>query len=149
MLSLLACYGDALSPEKGKRLPDISCELCACFGREGRGIYYQPFEKREELVSVDPEEIQINPAREMEEYLSHVLHTPRMGKVPLHDAEVVQIHQETENLIRQILQKVADQDRRFRSTLMLSGSVREKTKAGLPNEFDFMCNLNYLVLAVK
>ena len=141
MLSLLTCYGDTLAPEKEKRLPDISCKLCACFGRDGRGIYYQPFEKQEELVSVDPEEIQINPARTMEEYLSHVLHTPRMGKVPLHDEEVVQIHLETENLIRQILQRVAGQDRRFRSTLILSGSVREKTKAGLPNEFDFMCNL--------
>lgn len=141
MLSLLKCYGDALVPEIEKRLPKISCTLCACFANEGRGIYYQPFEKQEELVSADPEEIQINPARKMEEYLSHVLHTPRMGKVPLHDAEVLQIHQETENLISQILQKVADQDRRFRSTLILSGSVREKTKAGLPNEFDFMCNL--------
>lgn len=141
MLSLLQRYGETPAPEKEKRLPDISCKLCACFTNEGRGNYYQPFEKQEELISVDPEEIQINPARKMEEYLSHVLHTPRMGKVPLHDSEVVQIHQETENLIRQILQKVADQDRRFRSTLILSGSVREKTKAGLPNEFDFMCNL--------
>ena len=141
MFSLFKRYGETLAPEKEKRLPDISCKLCTCFAYEGRGNYYQPFENQEEVVSVDPEEIQINPARNMEEYLSHVLHTPRMGKVPLHDAEVVQIHQETENLIREILQKVADQDRRFRSTLILSGSVREKTKAGLPNEFDFMCNL--------
>lgn len=149
MLSILKRYGETLVPEKERRLPDSSCKLCACFTYEGRGIYYQPFEKQEEPISVDVEEIQINLARKMEEYLSHVLHTPRMGKVPLHDAEVVQIHRETENLIREILQKVADQDRRFRSTLILSGSVREKTKAGLPNEFDFMCNLELFSSSCK
>ena len=144
MLSLLQRYGATLAPEKEKRLPDSSCKVCSRFTNEDKGICYQPFEKQEELVSVDREEMRINPARKMEEYLSHVLHTPRIGKVPLHDAELVQIHQETENLIRDILQKVADHDRRFRSTLILSGSVREKTKAGLPNEFDFMCNLELL-----
>lgn len=142
MLSALKSYGETLAPEKEKRIPDISCKLCACFTYEGRGDYYQPFEKQKLPVSVELDEIQINPTTgSMEEYLSHVLHTPRMGKVPPQDAEVVQIHQETESLIRVILQKVADQDSRFRSTLILSGSVREKTKAGLPNEFDFMCNL--------
>ena len=90
MLLLLERYGETLAPEKEKRFPDISCKLCACSTYEGRGIYcYQPFEKQKELVSVDLAEIQINPVRKMEEYLSHVLHTPRMGKVPLHDAGVV------------------------------------------------------------
>lgn len=149
MVELLENYGGSSSSEKERRLPDSSCELCACFSREGKRLPYQPFEKQEEPISVDVTEVQINPARNMEKYLAHVLHTPRIGKIPLHDAEVVEIHQEAETLIREILQRVARHDRRFRSIMMVSGSVREKTKASLPNEFDFMCNLEHFSSSCK
>ncbi|KAJ7339562.1 E3 ubiquitin-protein ligase [Desmophyllum pertusum] len=33
--------------------------------------------------------------------------------------------------------------------MMVSGSVREKTKASLPNEFDFMCNLEHFSSSCK
>ena len=150
MVELLENYGGShLTPEKEKLLPDRSCELCACFAQEGKGMPYQPFEKKEEPISVDVTEVQFNPAIKMEEYLYHVLHTPRTGKVPLHSEEVAQIHQETENLIRNVLERVAHYDPRFRSIMMVSGSVREKTKAGLPNEFDFMCNLEHFSSSCK
>lgn len=124
-----------------RRLPDSSCELCACS--------YQPFSKQEESISIDVAEIQINPMRRIEEYLSHVLHTPRIGKVAVHNAEVVQIYKETENLMMEILRRVADRDHRFRSTMIVSGSVREQTKASLPNEFDFLCNLEHFSYSLK
>ena len=73
--------------------------------------------------------------------MEHVLHTPRRGKVSLQSDEVAQICQETENLIGKILDEVAHYDPRFRSIMIVSGSVRERTKAGLPDEFDFMCKL--------
>ena len=139
MVESLENYGGSSTSKMERRLPDSSCELCACFTQEGKDITYQPFTNQEE--SVDVAEIQINPIRNMEEYLSHVLHTPRIGKVAVHDAEVVQIYRETERLIMEILRRVAERDQRFRSTVMLAGSVREQTKASLPNEFDFMCNL--------
>ena len=147
MLELIENYGRTSIPEKEKTLPDSSCGLCARFAHEG--IHYRPYEKQQEPITVNVADVQINPARKMEEYVSHVLHTPRIGKVPPHDAEVVQIQQETENLIREILQRVSDQDRRFRSTVVVAGSVREKTKAGLPNEFDFMCSLEHFSSSCK
>lgn len=147
MFELLENYGRRSFPEKERRLPDSSCELCARFAHEG--VHYKAFEKQQESITVNVEEVQINPVRMMEEYLSHVLHTPRIGKVPPHDAEVAQIQQETENLVREILHRVADRDQRFRSTVMVSGSVREKTKAGLPNEFDFMCSLERFTASCK
>ena len=147
MVELLENYGGRPIPEKERRLPVSSCELCARFAHEG--IHYQPFERQQEPITVDVADVRINPAGKMEEYLYHVLHTPRIGKIPLQDAEVAEIHKETENLIREILQRVADQDRRFRSTLMVSGSVREKTKACLPNEFDFMCSLEHFSSSCK
>lgn len=147
MFELLENYGRRSFPEKERRLPDSSCELCARFAHEG--VHYKAFEKQQESITVNVEEVQINPVRMMEEYLSHVLHTPRIGKVSPHDAKVAQIQQETENLVREILQRVADRDHRFRSTVMVSGSVREKTKAGLPNEFDFMCSLEHFTASCK
>lgn len=150
MVELLENYrGSHPTPEKIKRLPDRSCELCAGFAHEGKCIPYQPFEKQQEPISVDVTEVQIKPATKMEEYLNHVLHTPRCGKVPIHNEEVSQIHQETETLIRDILERVAHHDPRFRSIMMVSGSVREKTKASLPNEFDFMCNLEHFSSSCK
>lgn len=124
-----------------RRVPSSSCELCAQFSRQGEGPFYKPFEKKEEPVSVDVKEVQINPPINVEEYVEHVLHTPRRGKVSLQSDEVAQICQETENLIGKILDRVALYDPRFRSIMIVSGSVRERTKAGLPYEFDFMCKL--------
>lgn len=136
--------------EKQRRSPlNNSCSLCANFNLESEIDSCRPFQQREEPISADPTKIQINMVANVEEYLFHILHTPRLGKV-LQNAEVAQIQQETETLIRQILQRVANRDSRFRSVVvLLSGSVREKTKAGLPDEYDFMCNLEYFSSSVK
>ncbi|XP_022793360.1 uncharacterized protein LOC111332313 [Stylophora pistillata] len=143
-------HGGSSTYQRERKLPGSSCELCACFAlEEGEGISSQPFEKREESISIDAAEVQISPVRNMEEYLSHVLHTPRIGKVAVSDAEVDQVYKETENLIVEILRRVAERDHRFRSTMMMSGSVREQTKAGLPDEFDFMCNLEEFSSSLK
>ena len=141
MVESLKKHGRIATLKDERRLPDSSCELCACS--------YHPFSKQEEPISIDVAEIQINPMRRIEEYLSHVLHTPRIGKVAVHNAEVVQIYKETENLIMEILRRVADHDHRFRSAMIVSGSVREQTKASLPNEFDFLCNLEHFSYSLK
>ena len=142
MVESLRNYERSSTSQHERRVPDSSCRLCAFFAlEEGEANPNLPFRKREESISIDAAEVQINPVRNMEEYLSHILHTPRIGKVALHDAEVVQICKETENLIVEILRRVADRDQRFRSTVIMSGSVREQTKTGLPDEFDFMCSL--------
>lgn len=149
MVESLKNYGGSSTSKMERRLPDSSCELCASFTQEGKDTPYQPFKNQEESITTDVAEIQINPIRNMEEYLPHVLHTPRIGKVVVHDAEVVQIYRETESLIMEILRRVAERDQRFRSTVMLSGSVREQTKTSLPNEFDFMCNLENFTSSLK
>lgn len=142
MVDQLKKYGGSHPTLKNeRRVPSSSCELCAQFSRQGEGPFYKPFEKKEEPVSVDVKEVQINPPINVEEYVEHVLHTPMRGKVSLQSDEVAQICQETENLIGKILDKVAHYDPRFRSIMIVSGSVRERTKAGLPDEFDFMCKL--------
>lgn len=142
MIDQLKKYGGSHPTlKKERRVPSSSCELCAQFSRQGEGPFYKPFEKKEEPVSVDVKEVQINLPINVEEYVEHVLHTPRRGKVSLQSDEVAQICQETENLIGKILDKVAHYDPRFRSIMIVSGSVRERTKAGLPDEFDFMCKL--------
>lgn len=141
MVESLKNHGRISTLKDERRLPGSSCELCACS--------YQPFSKQEESISIDAAEVQINPMRRIEEYLSHVLHTPRIGKVAVHDAEVDQIYKETENLMMEILRRVADRDHRFRSTMMVAGSVREQTKASLPNEFDFLCNLEHFSYSLK
>ena len=142
MIDQLKKYGGSPPTlKKERRVLSSSCELCAQFSRQGEGPFYKPFEKKEEPVSVDVKKVQINPPINVEEYVEHVLHTPRRGKVSLQSDEVAQICQETENLIGKILDKVAQYDPRFRSIMIVSGSVRERTKAGLPDEFDFMCKL--------
>ena len=140
ILAALEDYAGKSVVGEQMRLPDSSCNVCEHMVQERNSCY--PFQKKEEPTLVDPSKVEINPVANMEEYLWHILHTPRLGKV-LQNAEVMEIQRETEALMWQILQKVAARDVRFHSEMILSGSVREKTKAGLPDEFDIMCKLEY------
>ena len=142
MLPFLKSQGESLPTKKLEGLlPDSACEVCSQFA--ATGSFSKPFPNEEESLSIDPAELKINEVGNLEEYLPHILHTPRIGKVR-ETAEAEQIYHETEKLLTRILEKVGHQDDRFQSVLIPSGSVHEKTKVGLPDEFDFMCNLEQL-----
>ena len=60
------------------------------------------------------------------------------------EQEATEIRRKLETLASNILIEVGERDRRFQSTLILSGSVYEKAKVLKPDEFDFMVRLDSL-----
>ena len=63
-------------------------------------------------------------------------------KVIPNTAEVKKIAREIEQYVQALLSHIAEDDPLFRNTLIRSGSFYEGTKVDLPDEFDYMINLD-------
>lgn len=59
--------------------------------------------------------------------------------------EVRRIQKQIESLVQHILDKVHEEDWRFKSKLLKVGSFYDKLKIGLPDEFDFLTELQNFV----
>ncbi|XP_033109307.1 uncharacterized protein LOC117110654 [Anneissia japonica] len=73
--------------------------------------------------------------------LNRVIETPYFDKIAC-SREAHYIQNSIDELVRQILKKIADIDPRFEASAVLSGSVSEGTKTSLPDEFDYICCLH-------
>lgn len=77
-----------------------------------------------------------------EEYAMSILNTLGLGIVE-EDEEIILIRQKVREFVHFILDKMGQEDTRFETDLIHTGSSREGTKVQDPGEFDFMCCLNY------
>ncbi|XP_060599575.1 uncharacterized protein LOC132753151 [Ruditapes philippinarum] len=66
------------------------------------------------------------------------------------DKEATEVKNAIEHIVQKICTRLSEKEKLFANKVILSGSVGEDTKVGLPNEFDFICLLvemsNWLVI---
>lgn len=75
-----------------------------------------------------------------DEALTEALHCPGLGILPQWD-ETHQIHMATHSFLQKLCAKASQIDPVLAVVPVLSGSMSENTKCGLPDEFDYLCCL--------
>ena len=74
-------------------------------------------------------------------FLSRLLRTPGIGAVDF-IGEAADLRSAVTELVNEICTGISKSDELFSCFLIQAGSVGEKTKIGLPDEFDFVCTLD-------
>lgn len=82
----------------------------------------------------------ISPPEDPNEMMKHILQSSGIGKSS--NAEAASIARTIFDFVSRICDKVGKMDYRFQSSVLLSGSSKEESKVGDPNEFDFVCCLD-------
>ncbi|XP_060599564.1 uncharacterized protein LOC132753140 [Ruditapes philippinarum] len=97
-----------------------------------------------------------------ESKIRNLINVPLLGLVRFnkHESKVIQNMDRFEkaandlktvvvNVVNHICKRLGEKDESLKNTVILSGSVAENTKVGLPDEFDFICLLDKSAITVK
>ena len=72
--------------------------------------------------------------------VKHVSENPFFDRIT-HSEDANYLRENIHELVQVILRKITEKDQRFEAEAILSGSVSEGAKVGLPDEFDYICSL--------
>ncbi|XP_053383686.1 uncharacterized protein LOC128549926 [Mercenaria mercenaria] len=73
--------------------------------------------------------------------IRNIINEPFVGLVKF-EGEAQAIKTAVVSIVKDICRRIGEKDELLTNTVIMSGSVAETTKVGLPDEFDFLCVLN-------
>ncbi|CAC5377095.1 unnamed protein product [Mytilus coruscus] len=109
----------------------LDADHCICRSRKMKEIIYDNNFIVENIIS---------PPEDPNEMTYNILQSSGIGNPS--DAEATSVVKTVFDFVSRICDKIGTIDSRFKSSVVSSGSSREESKVGDPNEFDFVCCLD-------
>ncbi|CAF1212781.1 unnamed protein product [Didymodactylos carnosus] len=83
------------------------------------------------------------------DFTRQVINSPYVGSLPSNIDEINEIKHAVQLFMNYLSTTIIQLDKRFQFQPQLSGSMMEQTKIGLPNEFDYMCDLELFKILIS